>query len=61
MFRELYEKMGDGAFKSALKAYYQNMFLRNAAPSDLVAALNAATGTDWSGFINAYLQGQPAP
>jgi hypothetical protein len=61
MFRDLHEKMGDDAFKSSLKAYYQNMYLGNAAPSDLYSALNGATGTDWSGFIYAYLIGRPAP
>lgn len=59
MFYELNRKMGDHAFKSALKAYYRDMYLLNATQDDLLFALNQETGNDWSGFINGYLTGQP--
>lgn len=59
MFYELHQKMGDEAFKTALKAYYKNTCLLNATQEDLFLALRQATGNDWSGFITAYLKGEP--
>ena len=58
MFYDLHHKMGDTAFKTALKAYYKNTYLFNATQEDLFFALNQATGSDWSGFIKAYLKGE---
>ncbi len=57
MFYELHRQMGDQAFFSAMRAYFDDMFLLNAGKEDLYAALEAASGRDWSGFIEGYLGG----
>jgi aminopeptidase N len=57
MFYELHRQMGDQAFFSAMRAYFDDMFLLNAGKEDLYAALEAASGRDWSGVIEGYLGG----
>lgn len=58
MFRDLHKKMGDSAFLNAMRAYYKDMRFLNATKSDLLCALNLASGSDLSDFLNAYLNGK---
>lgn len=57
-FQAVRGQIGDGAFFAALKDYYATFQFRNAYPSDLVKAFNAASGQDITPLYQQWIVGE---
>jgi aminopeptidase N len=57
-FAAVRSQIGDDAFFGALKSYYSDFKFRNAYPSDLVKAFNAASGQDITPLYRQWIVGE---
>lgn len=56
MLKDIEARMGKEKLREALKFYFEQNIYDNATAEDFISALNRVTGTDWTDYVNEWLE-----